>query len=320
MNILCYQLLDEGRLTEISFETLFENWQRGEGQFWIDVEEYQQEELIAWLENFHISDLAIKLGTEQDETLRVIPLAEEVLFQVPVYWHGDISIEHQLAFLCLKNLCITLYPSTVGDRIRSNLLLIKEIPIQEASIPGLVYTLLVALSSQIMQGYGQLRSRVRALEDRMDKDIDDVEIEEILDPMEEVRNLDGIVSEQSACYDILGLIDSPALTFAGSGYFQNVISISHNLDRNMDRVESRLETLRQRYAMNQQDRTNRRLSILTVISAIFLPLTLFTGIYGMNFEDMPELKYPYAYPIALGFMATLAISLIWIFKSRGWFK
>lgn len=320
MNILCFQLLGEGRLTEISFEALLENWQRGEGQYWIDVEEYQQEELIAWLENFHISDLAIKLGTEQDETLRVIPLAEEVLFQIPFYWHGEISYEHQLVFLCKKNLCITLFPIAMGDGVKSRLPLLKEIPLQEASIPGLVYTLLVALSSQIMQAYSDLRTRVRGIEERMDRDPDDVEIEEILDQMEMVRTLDGVVSEQSACYDILGLVDTQVFTFSGSGYFQNIISITHNLDRDLDRVESRLETLRQRYAMNQQDRTNRRLAILTVISAIFLPLTLFTGIYGMNFEDMPELKYPYAYPIALGVMATLAVSLILLFKHKGWFK
>ena len=78
--------------------------------------------------------------------------------------------------------------------------------------------------------------------------------------------------------------------------------------------------LRQRYGMNQQDRTNRRLAVLTVISAIFLPLTLFTGIYGMNFEVMPELHYKYSYPVALGFMAILAGGLVWYFHYRGWFK
>jgi magnesium transporter len=320
MNITCFQITDDNHLEEVSYEGLYENWQKGEGQYWIDVEEYQHNEMIGWLEQFQISDATIKLGSKQMNTTRVIPLASEVLFKIPFYWYGDITYDHQLVFLCRKNLCITLYPSTMGDRVKSNLSLLKEIPLQDASIPGLVYTLLVALSSQIMQAYGELRSRVRALEERMDRDLGDVELEEILDHMAEVRILDGIVSEQSACYDILGLIDTPAFAFAGSGYFQNIISISHNLDRDMDRVESRLETLRQRYAMNQQDRTNRRLAILTVISAIFLPLTLFTGIYGMNFEVMPELKYPDAYPMALGFMATLAIFLIWLFWSKGWFK
>ncbi|MDH3923033.1 MAG: CorA family divalent cation transporter [Xanthomonadales bacterium] len=320
MNLTCFQLQAEGRLSEITFDELSAGWRRGEGQYWVDVEEYQNDELIAWLEQFQISDAIIKLSGERIQATRVIPLANEVLFQIPLYWHGDLTCEHQMVFLCKKNLCITFYPSPMGKRMRERASLIQEIQVQESSIPSLVYTLLVALSSQIMQSYRELRSRIRVIEDRMDKDMDDVEIEEILDQMEKVRIIDGVVSEQSACYDILGLIDTPALTFAGSGYFKNIISITHNLDRDIDRLGSRLETLRQRYAMNQQDRTNRRLAMLTVISAIFLPMTLFTGIYGMNFEYMPELKFHYAYPIALGFMATLAISLIWFFKHKGWFK
>ncbi len=320
MILTCFKILDEGRLSETSLETVLDGLQRGVGQYWVDVEEYQGEELIAWLQQFQISELAITLGTEQIDSTRVIPLPQEVLFQIPVYWHGDIVYEQQLIFLCMKNLCITLYPSIVGEKVRSGMPLLKEIPLQEASIPGLVYTLLVALSSQLMQAYAEQRSKVRSLEERMDKEPDDVELEEILDLSGVIRSLDGIVSEQATCLDMLGLIDTPVLNLAGSGYFHNVTSIIHNLDRDLDRVETRLEILRQRYAMNQQENTNHRLAMLTVISAIFLPLTLFTGIYGMNFEDMPELKYPYAYPMALGFMGTLALGLVLLFWHKGWFK
>ena len=73
-------------------------------------------------------------------------------------------------------------------------------------------------------------------------------------------------------------------------------------------------------ADNQQDRTNQRLAVLTVISAIFLPLTLLAGIYGMNFDVMPELHYRYAYPLVIGLMVAVAIGMILYFRTRGWFK
>ena len=66
-------------------------------------------------------------------------------------------------------------------------------------------------------------------------------------------------------------------------------------------------------------RTNEIMRVLTLLSAIFLPLGLIAGIFGMNFEYMPELKMHYAYFYALGGMATLAIILLIIFKIKRWF-
>ena len=62
------------------------------------------------------------------------------------------------------------------------------------------------------------------------------------------------------------------------------------------------------------ERTNRLILRLTVLSTIFLPLTFLTGIYGMNFEYMPELELPWAYPALLAFMLVLGVGLWWFFK------
>jgi magnesium transporter len=66
------------------------------------------------------------------------------------------------------------------------------------------------------------------------------------------------------------------------------------------------------------ERTNRVVTKLTVISAIFLPLTLIAGIYGMNFKYMPELQYPLAYPLTLLGMLVIAVSEIIYFKRKKW--
>jgi magnesium transporter len=65
-------------------------------------------------------------------------------------------------------------------------------------------------------------------------------------------------------------------------------------------------------------RTNEVMRTLTVLSAIFLPLSLIAGIFGMNFEYMPELKIHYAYYFALGGMVTLAVVLLVLFRIRRW--
>ncbi|MBA2433546.1 MAG: magnesium and cobalt transport protein CorA, partial [Chthoniobacterales bacterium] len=65
-------------------------------------------------------------------------------------------------------------------------------------------------------------------------------------------------------------------------------------------------------------RTNEIMRTLTVISAIFIPLTFIAGVYGMNFEHMPELKKPYGYFVCLGVMILIAIGQLIYFKKRRW--
>jgi magnesium transporter len=65
-------------------------------------------------------------------------------------------------------------------------------------------------------------------------------------------------------------------------------------------------------------RLNQIMKILTVVTVIFLPLTLIAGIYGMNFEYIPELKVKSAYFILLGFMSFIAIILLIIFRKVKW--
>ncbi len=320
MNFNCFRLTDNKSLEEVSFASLFENRQQGDEQYWIDVKEYEIEKLTQWLESLNVSELAVKVCTEQLRSTRVIPLANEVLFQIPVYRQEDLPNPYQLIFLCQKKLCITLHQKAEHGRSKSALTLLKEFSLQEATISGLVYTLLIGLSTKSHIVTGDVRSKVRDMEDKMDEDSDSVEIDEILEQSRAVRDLDSFVSEQLACFESLSLVDSQALSLSRESYFQNLTSVTQHLDRDLDRINTRLVLLRQRYSMSQQDRTNRRLAILTAISATFLPLTLFTGIYGMNFENMPELKFPDAYFVALGFMAMLALSLTGYFWYKGWFK
>ncbi|MGI2168785.1 magnesium transporter CorA family protein [Shewanella sp. MF05960] len=66
-------------------------------------------------------------------------------------------------------------------------------------------------------------------------------------------------------------------------------------------------------------KTNRVMMTLTLVTAIFLPLTVIAGIYGMNFDNMPELKWSYGYFAVLILMALIAVSGLWMAKIKRWF-
>jgi magnesium transporter len=72
------------------------------------------------------------------------------------------------------------------------------------------------------------------------------------------------------------------------------------------------------YVSAQNQRLNETIRVLTVIGTLFIPLTFIASIYGMNFQQMPELHWRYGYFAALGLMALVAGGLIAYFRGRGW--
>ncbi|MDJ0508629.1 MAG: magnesium/cobalt transporter CorA [Crocosphaera sp.] len=74
------------------------------------------------------------------------------------------------------------------------------------------------------------------------------------------------------------------------------------------------------YLSSMSNKMNEVMQVLTVVSTIFIPLTFIAGVYGMNFEYMPELKSHWGYFICLGLMGAIAGGLIYFFWQRGWFE
>jgi magnesium transporter len=83
--------------------------------------------------------------------------------------------------------------------------------------------------------------------------------------------------------------------------------------------QNAIESLVQLHFSAVAHRTNEIMRLLTVVSAIFLPLSLIAGIFGMNFDNMPELHYSNAYFYALGGMISAAAIMLAIFRWKRWF-
>jgi magnesium transporter len=89
----------------------------------------------------------------------------------------------------------------------------------------------------------------------------------------------------------------------------------------IDLVESLRELLgglRDSYQTALGNRMNEVMKLLTIIGTIFIPLTFVVGVYGMNFDVMPELRQPLGYPVTLLGMATIAGGLLVFFRRKGW--
>ena len=88
-----------------------------------------------------------------------------------------------------------------------------------------------------------------------------------------------------------------------------------------DIVESYREILSEMfniYLSVKADNTNEIMKVLTIFAAIFIPLTFVAGIYGTNFEFVPELKWKYSYFVMLGVMVLITAAMLRFFRKRGW--
>ena len=63
---------------------------------------------------------------------------------------------------------------------------------------------------------------------------------------------------------------------------------------------------------------NEIMKVLTIIATIFIPLTFITGIYGMNFRYMPEIRWNWGYPAVLFIMIVIGVGMLIYFKKKKW--
>lgn len=73
------------------------------------------------------------------------------------------------------------------------------------------------------------------------------------------------------------------------------------------------------YHLSVSNRMNDVMRVLTIFAAIFIPLTFITGIYGMNFDNLPELHFQYGYHVFWGVIVAVAGGMLYFFKKKGWF-
>jgi len=108
------------------------------------------------------------------------------------------------------------------------------------------------------------------------------------------------------------------LPFRATTHFKNLLEESDKQFFHADELVEDVTNLMQTQLSLASHRTNEVVRVLTLFSVFFLPLTFVVGIYGMNFQHMPELKWQYGYPAVMAFMVVLtAVIGVW-FKRRSW--
>ncbi|MDO8427195.1 MAG: magnesium/cobalt transporter CorA [Deltaproteobacteria bacterium] len=96
--------------------------------------------------------------------------------------------------------------------------------------------------------------------------------------------------------------------------YDHIFMVSQLIESYTDSISSAMEV----YLSLASNRLNEILKVLTVIATIMMPLTVLTGVYGMNFVHMPLIESPYGFPLILALMFLIGLGMLAYFKRKGW--
>jgi magnesium transporter len=322
MIVNSFQINDAFQLTPVAVEEAAEMFQRTGTRIWFDLHAFEPDELESWLDKLGIRDLPRRLCLEARDRPGFYPLKKEIFLVVPVLADTGVSNEvDYLSFLCNEKLLLTVHRKFALDPQRLATLQDSDAWLPERSFAGLVSAVMIGMSLECLRRTADLRDSVLTLEELMDRDPDAVEPDQIMGMRSELLTLGAVVSDQLPSLRALKETEKPFFKLADARDYLNCALVNlQAAEGSLDWLDGRLGALRSAFQMHAQDKTNHRLNILTILSAIFNPATLLAGIWGMNFAVMPELKFPFAYPLALGLMALVGTGMYIFFRRQGWFE
>jgi magnesium transporter len=236
-----------------------------------------------------------------------------------------------VAFVVFDRLVLTVHPTdcNVRDSFAARLLSAAQSTSNSANqrLPLSPADLMLRVISQMVDGYLNLRRELTRQLDHWQTELINPNARfknwsALLDARLSLHHLDEICEDQrAAIQDWIDALDSVSLSHhAQPRAFEllkvrsrDVLEHIERVVHHVRRLEQSAETAVQMHFNAQSNRTNEIMRTLTVLTAIFLPLNLITGFFGMNFENFPVLHDEHALWWTLFFMCALAVALIVFF-------
>jgi magnesium transporter len=321
MSIKVYRLNKNRNLEPTSITEFFAIPSSYEQVFWIDIAEPRGRELRDLFSPLQLHPLVIEECLDPATGSRLAPYIKSLLIKFPVQVSWENLKPIFVSVICLRNAIITVHDAIFPTFENIANELSDAIHLHSHSTSAILYFILDRLIDEDMAFVSKARQSIESLEETMEQESELLQTEHITELKRKVARLSITFEDQHYCFAALQTVESHLLDISDvREYYRDSISHLEYALRSIGRQQARLVELRQHHHLNLQEKTNKRLRLLTIISAIFLPLTLIAGIYGMNFKYMPEMEWYYSYPITILFMITIAIVLLVLFYRKGWFK
>lgn len=232
----------------------------------------------------------------------------------------DLEI-YKNAFILGKNYLISFQEkhSTIYDDAKDA---IKDgrVMIREKDEDYLLYILLNCLHSSFNECIFKLSNRINEMEDLLiDDNTDKLNVMKFIsERKKDASRLKRVVSPLREEYVNLLHNTNKLIKPESTKYFEDFDDRLRTANDDLQALRESISALADLYFNNNNLRMNNVIKKLTIISTIFIPITFIAGVWGMNFEFIPELKWKYGYFFAWGIMIAVALSAIIYLKKKKW--
>ncbi len=314
-----YRMTGSRHLAACSLDSALEKANHRE-PCWVDVQFEDGDDLQELLLRLPLHHLAVEACLEHMSASRLVAYGDSLVITLPTHRAWDDAHRSYLVVVCLPGLLVTVHRQPIPSLEYVMEQYADGMRFHAASTSAVLYQILDHIIDEDVGFVQHAREEIEQLDALLDVD-DDAAIARAVPLKRQLSRLEAAFEDQLYCVGALQTIESAAFRIGGlRDYFRDAISHLEHALRAVHRQQSQLNAVEQGYHLRLQDKTNDQLRVLTIISTIFMPLTLIAGIYGMNFQYMPELQWRYGYFATLAAMVVVSGGMLMTFWRAGWFR
>jgi len=289
------------------------------GESWFDIEDAKPEEILNFLVPLELHPVMIKRCSDSTSTPGIISYDRAILLEFPVALNLD-SLEPAYLTMVLQGPVLVTIRSCPIPAIKE---LVSEISAEKmpsiSHLIQIVYLILDELTDLSVQAEVEARDKTLNIAKTLVDNPAKVEAGDLANVRWQVEKLISLIEDQLYCVTGLDSSDNEALVEPHrKAYVKDLLSELQIAQLGIQRLETRVNGLYDSYQAMGNSRVEKRLRILTIISAITLPFSLIAGLLGMNVGGLPATQDPQGFIVVIILMAVIGLIELWYFKRKGW--
>ncbi len=289
---------------------------------WIDVVGINDEVFIEQLgKSFSLNPLLLEDAVNPHQRPKIDDYGDYIfgVFKM-LYLDKDNNLVIEHVALVLFEKCVLLFQElnedvfgSVRERLRG-----KTGRIRTRKADYLFFALLDAIIDNYFLVLENLNNKIEALEEEVYNNPSSEVAQDIQQLKKEVLKIRRCVSPVREL--VVRLIDTenPLISKDTKLFLRDVLDHCIEINESLQVYREMSMSLMEMYMSNMSNKMNEVMKVLTIMASIFIPLTFIVGVYGMNFENMPELQSQYGYFIVWGIMIVLFLGMLIYFKRKKW--
>ena len=298
---------------------------RKDALLWFNVEKPSEGDMSFLQDNLNFHPLAIEdclTSIQRPKIDRYDDYLFIVLHAANLAPHKDKTASLELDTFIGPNFIVTVHMKPIMSIASTRERCIKNPQLMAKGATYLFYTIADALVDNYFPILDKLDKDIEKVEDVIFKKKSDdstENIHKILTLKENVLTLRRFIGPQREIVNYIARGDyQPIIANELSIYFRDISDLLARISDSLESYRDVLTSILDGHTSLASNRLNEIMKVLTIIATIMMPLTLISGIYGMNFKNMPELDWQYGYFFIVFMMFVLGGSMLLFFKHKKW--